>query len=120
MLGQARYYRSLVLDFTAHRHLLFMCASFSLLVGILLVLLHNVWQPPYARILVTILAWWIVIKSILWLGAPETMARCASKCYSGAGYYVAAAVTFIYGMLLMAFGFFYESSLFNGIPFVTE
>ena len=119
MLGQARYYRALLVDFTQHRHLIFMCATSSLLLGIFLVLIHNFWNM-HPRVLLTLFAWWILIKSALWLGAPDTMSRLVGKMYDGSGYYIAAALVLIYGVLLMSVGFYFESGLFNQVPFAQQ
>lgn len=105
MLSRANYYKDLIQRITLDDLSLWIGSSFSLLLGIFLVVIHNVWvlEP---RVLVTIIAWLILIKAILWLALPEKMLEYSQKVYDGAGYYIIAVLMAIVGILILTRGFY--------------
>ena len=109
MIGKAEYYRSLIANLASNGVVIHTCASLWLLMGLFLILIHNNWIY-HPRILVTILAWLITIKSVLWLAAPELMVKWSKSLYSGAGYYVVMFVMAIFGVALMSKGFYFVLS----------
>lgn len=61
-------------DILSQRALLFIMALITLMVGLLLVLSHNVWVMEWP-VIITILAWMILVGGILRLFAPEYVIR---------------------------------------------
>lgn len=106
MIGRASYYRERIAKISIDNVSILSIASIWLLIGILLILVHNVWifEP---RLLVTILGWVIVIKSTLWLAAPSSTMKLAKAVCRGPWYYVVGAITAIFGVLLMSKGFYF-------------
>ncbi|KTC65679.1 Integral membrane protein (PIN domain superfamily) (plasmid) [Legionella adelaidensis] len=104
MIARARYYRELIQDIRADSIEIFFSASVWLFIGIMLVVLHNIWVmgPP---VIVTVIAWLILIKSVFWLAIPEMMLRWTRNLYSGSGFYVVAVIAAIFGVILMSSGF---------------
>ncbi|KGP64387.1 membrane protein [Legionella norrlandica] len=106
MLSRATYYRELLTHLKEGSAAIVTAGSMGLIIGISLVLLHNIWVPE-SEILITIIAWLILIKSILWLAFPEFMVKCSQKAYKGWGYYIISIVAMILGILLLSHGFWY-------------
>ena len=106
MLSRVTYYRAMITRLTPPSGTVVFSAIYGLMLGLFLVIVHNLWpwQHPDV-ILVTVLSWLILIKSILWLALPEYMIRTTQKIYSGAGYYVMVAIAAVLGIFLMIQGF---------------
>lgn len=106
MAGKTKHYRDLMLRLDPYNPAIALCASLGLLLGIFLVVVHNIWawEP---RVVITILGWFILIKSILWLGFPIKSFNFAKKLYLGPGYYVIAIILFLVGLFLLTKGFYF-------------
>jgi uncharacterized membrane protein len=104
MIARADYYRKLVYDMTADKNTLFVSAMFTLIFGLILIVVHNNWIMRF-DLLVTIIAWLIVIKAILWLALPEYMMGVSKKLYKDNMYYVMAVVAGIIGIILLIHGY---------------
>ncbi len=59
-------------DVMQHRGTMFIFSALGLLLGLFLVLIHNIWTFD-ARLAITIISWWILIKSILGLFFPKSL-----------------------------------------------
>ena len=105
LLSRATYYRILVQGMPAQSPGLLTSASYGLMLGLLLVVIHNnwVWEP---RVFVTLIAWFILIKSLLWLAFPEKMLVYTKKAVASPFYYVIIAVMFIMGIIMLTKGFY--------------
>ncbi len=105
LISRASYYRNILTHVKEGSSITLVAASYGLILGIFLVFTHNIWVLD-AEVLVTIVGWIVLIKSLLWLGFPEYMAGITRRMYSGAGYYVIAVITGIIGFLLITHGFY--------------
>ena len=105
MLSRAEYYRNMLTHINAGDSKIFSVATSSLAVGIFLVLIHNIWIWE-SEVLVTMIGWLVLIKSVICLSFPESMANLCNKVYAGWGYYAVAGITGIVGMLLISHGFY--------------
>lgn len=103
LLARAQYYKGLLASVKVCRAAVFIGSVFALILGITLVLVHNLWVWN-SSIIVTILAWIVLIKSLLWLGFPDWMIELNHKLYSGYMYYVTAAIALILGIILLSHG----------------
>ena len=105
LFSRADYYRALVLSMKKPDYAIWVGSSLTLILGIVLVLGHNVWvlEP---RVNVTILAWLVLLKSVLWLSVPERMLVASKKLCASKGYYVITTMIFIWGAALMSRGFY--------------
>lgn len=84
--------------------LLFMSAILTLLLGILLILLHNLWVADW-RVLVTILAWMIFIKGIIRLYFPEFVRSKIKKIKGKKIIFITGWVSLVLGLFLVYHGF---------------
>ena len=105
MLSRVEFYRKLVHDMKPDNSIIIVGGTIGLLLGLCLVDIHNIWVLK-PRIVVTILCWIILIKSLLWLSAPEKMLSMTKKLYAGIGYYILVLFTTLFGVVLMARGFY--------------
>lgn len=106
MLARARYYQNILTRAHAGSSSMAVAGTMGLILGILLVLVHNIWVMDI-EVLITMVAWLVLIKSVLWLGLPEMMANYTHKVYQGPGYYVLAILAGILGVILMSYGFYH-------------
>ena len=104
MLARASYYQELLTHLKVGSSTVVLTGSVGLILGIIMILTHNIWITE-SEVLVTVVAWLVFIKSILWLSFPESMVKCAQKMYSGWGYYLVAIIAGAMGITLMAHGF---------------
>lgn len=105
MLSRAKYYRELLTHVKEGNPTLILAATLGLILGIVLVLVHNIWIWE-SEVLITLVSWFLLIKSVLWLSLPESMVRISHKVYSGSGYYVVASIAGVIGVLLISHGFY--------------
>lgn len=100
MLARASYYREILAQLKVDNVIVPFAAGIGLFCAILLILLHNVWALNLG-VLLTIFAWLLLLKSVLWLLAPECMLSCGQKFYTGHWYYVVAILSGLFGLLMI-------------------
>jgi hypothetical protein len=105
MLARAGYYRNMLTHLKADSPTVVIVATVGLIVSIPLVLVHNIWIWE-SEVLITLIVWFLLIKSVLWLSFPECMVNLSQKIYSGWGYYAVAIIAGIIGILLINHGFY--------------
>ena len=71
----------IIADFERSPALVFMSALFALVLGLVMVMLHNLWTD-IAAILVSLFGWIVLIKGILLLAAPDGLLKFASASAS--------------------------------------
>lgn len=103
--SRAEYYKKLLHDINPHGFGLMIAGSIWLLIGLFLVTIHSSWGG-FARNMISILFWIIVIKSILLLAFPEQLIACSQKLLSGCCYYVMVIIIAIVGIVLMTNGYY--------------
>lgn len=87
LLSRAGFYRQVIAQLKPTDSSIVVGASLGLLFGLALVDTHNIWNQ-YPRVLVTLLCWVILLKSILWLAFTDKMLAftqklCQSRLYYG-------------------------------------
>lgn len=104
MVARASYYQQVLTHLKAGSSSIVLAGSFGLILGIFLVLVHNIWIAE-SEVLITLIAWLVLIKSLLWLSFPEAMVVYSQRMYSGWRYYLLAFIAAAIGVTLMAHGF---------------
>ncbi len=105
MLSRVDFYRDLVKHLDLRNGTIIIGASFGMLLGLLLVDLHNVWiMKP--RVVVTVICWLILIASVCWLSVPELMLAWMRKIYAGRGYYLLTLFIGGWGCVLLFRGMY--------------
>ncbi len=105
MLSRVVYYRQLIADLTTESSLIVLGGWLGLLLGLCLVGVHNIWVLK-PRVALTLVCWLILIKSLLWLSAPEKMLSITKRVYAGIGYYIVVLVLMLSGIILMSRGYY--------------
>ncbi|STX51802.1 Integral membrane protein (PIN domain superfamily) [Legionella busanensis] len=100
MIARADYYRKVVRDLSADKNTVFVSAMFALIFGLIMVVIHNIWEWRF-ELLATIIAWVVLLKAIFWLALPEYMLALSRKVYKDNMYYVMAVIAGIIGIILL-------------------
>ncbi|KTD35862.1 Integral membrane protein (PIN domain superfamily) [Legionella nautarum] len=105
MLVRRDTYRQFVAHLKPSSGLIIMTASFALIIGLFIIVIHNRWvfEPD---VVITLLGWIITIKSILWLAIPEQMLAFTRGLYRSNWYYVFIVILALIGIFLILKGFY--------------
>lgn len=94
-----------VLDgFVENRALMFITSILTTIMGLLLVLNHNLWQSDW-RVVITVISWLALIKGLVGVFIPETFIKLVKSFSSKSCYVVWAVIVIIIGLYLAAKGF---------------
>jgi len=92
-------------DIIKDQPLLFVTGFFTLIMGILMVVSHNIWQWNW-RVIITIMAWSTLLKGILLVFYPQLTESYTLFFVNNIGIsYLTAVFAFITGIILCYFGF---------------
>ena len=67
-------YQAAAKDYINHSGLQLLGGTISLILGVLIIVSHNIWQFDW-RVLITIIGWLILIKGIIWYDFPQNCIR---------------------------------------------
>jgi len=85
--------------------LLLVTGIITIIMGLILVLLHNVWEGTY-EVLITVIAWIVLIKGALYLFFPDGMQKIGKNILKNKSLITVAAVAaLIIGLYLVNIGF---------------
>lgn len=105
LLLQRRMYLSMIAEYHEKRAYFYPHAFTGLVVGLLLVLLHNVWSGGFLPVLVTVLGWAILIKSAgLLVLAPGFIDKMLVAVHSRRTYTILAIIMLVLGIYLFLAG----------------
>jgi hypothetical protein len=99
----------LVKDFAKNSLLIFISGFPALLLGLLIVLNHNIWVND-PRVIITILGWLILVKGVLRLSMPEQLAARVLHMSPKVHFFLLLLVGIV-GAYLTLFGFYGPISL---------
>jgi len=105
MLVRSQETKQFVQDFVSSPGLTYFAGIIVLIMGLLLVLFHNVWTSDW-RSLISVLAWLTLLKGLLYLFFPYYPKWIAKKFANDTFYYTASGVTLVVGAYLLYIGFF--------------
>jgi hypothetical protein len=92
-------------EFIANRALIFLTGILTLLAGVAIVNVHNVWVPDW-RVIVTVLGWLLVLRGIMLIIFPLTVQVFGDRvAMSEAGVTAGATLTFVLGAILCIMGY---------------
>lgn len=103
IMSRMYYYRKIILNLQPQDPIIPVSALMGLLLGVALVVTHNVWTFKHLTV-ITILSWFILIKSLLWLALPEKMLALAKRMTAGTGYYWLIVGLLIAGVVFLGKG----------------
>lgn len=83
----------------------FMIGVIALIIGILMVVMHNVWESSWT-VVITILAWLTLAKGICYVMLPKAMNRMGHAIIQNKNWiYIMAVVNLVLGFYLSYMGF---------------
>jgi hypothetical protein len=99
------HYRRLVVDFGASPLAIYMGGTIALLVGILIVLFHNVWEWRWP-VIITVIGWMSLLKGAVRIIAPKLVANRAARYGRNTNIMMTTAiVVIVLGAVLSYFGY---------------
>lgn len=106
MVFDAARFRPLILDMLNKPPLLFLSGFIALILGILLVVSHNIWVMGW-QVIITLAAWSALIKGIIRVVFPQLFVDTSRKwVQSDMAYYVTGVVLLVLGIFLCYHGFY--------------
>ncbi|MBL7068914.1 MAG: hypothetical protein ISS34_03575 [Candidatus Omnitrophica bacterium] len=92
-------------DFCKNAALVFIAGLFALVIGVVIVLTHNVWVANWT-VMITIIGWGGLIKGIWMIVFPNTVSKFMQAYEKNENLLIAHSVgAFIFGVVLTFFGF---------------
>ncbi len=105
MIFHRKYYLEAAAEMLEHKGLSFFTAIFTLTLGILLVLFHNIWDEVWA-IVISVLAWLTLLKGMVRLFFPKQFEKAIRAYENCTFFYIMMIITVLFGVLLGCYGFY--------------
>ena len=108
VLLRRKQFIELINEFTANRALVFLSGLFALILGLLIVVSHNVWTADW-RAVITVIGWLMLAKGVIRIMLPEKLGTLAVDP-SSAKWTVASVVLLALGIYLTCIGFLADAA----------
>jgi uncharacterized membrane protein HdeD (DUF308 family) len=106
LLMNARRMKSILMDSMDSPPLLLLSGVIALIVGILIVISHNVWVSDW-RVIITIVGWLALLKGINLILFPNSLVEISKKWIeNNSFYYITMFIYLLFGIYLTYIGFF--------------
>lgn len=100
------HYQKVYKTIVKNEGLMIMSGLMALVIGVVLVLAHNVWVQSW-EVLITILAWIAVVKGVLLLLLPTEIGKWVEGLFKGKGFLVFGGLFYlVLGVVFCYFGYF--------------
>lgn len=97
--------RGLIIDTMNNAAFLLLSGFMALIIGILLVVSHNLWVKDW-RVIITIIGWLALLKGITIIFSPASLVNLSNKWMQNeAAYYPTFLFVLLIGILLLYFGY---------------
>ena len=103
MFVRVRQYRQLLDTSDPNSPVILLGGLIGLLLGLFFVGIHNVWVLK-PTLFITLMCWFLLCQSILWLASPDRMLSWTRYACSGSGYYFSALFMVIIGLSYLGRG----------------
>lgn len=101
MITRKDHFKAFVEDFMQSDGLVTVCAAFTIIFGLVLVLLHNHWVHDW-RLLVTIICWWTLLKGCILLFFPTPFSdKARTVLESNSPYYATVVINLVIAFFLL-------------------
>ena len=108
VLLRRKQFAELINEFTANRAMVFLSGLVALVLGLLIVVSHNVWTADW-RAVVTVMGWLMLAKGVIRIMLPEKLATVAVDP-SSTKWTVATTVLLSLGIYLTYIGFLADAT----------
>jgi len=106
ILFNLKTYQKVMEDFFKNAALIYLGGAFALVIGLLIVLSHNVWVTNW-QVIITIFGWLGLLKGIWLIVLPNTAVKISHPYLKKPALLVVhSCVILAFGVLLAIFGFF--------------
>ncbi|MFH1375977.1 MAG: hypothetical protein ABIH35_04910 [Patescibacteria group bacterium] len=106
LLLHKKFYAKILKDFEQHEGLTYFAGIFITILGLIIVLNHNIWELSAAGI-ITFIGWASVVKGIAFLIVPQPLYRMSKGIINSTGLIRVASVIWVAaGGYLVYFGYF--------------
>ena len=83
--------RHIIIEVFNNRALIFVGGIFTLLIGLVIVLSHNIWETNWV-VLITIAGWFTLLKGLAYLFLPQSTLAKLAQFLNKPGFYIAGGV----------------------------
>ena len=104
MLMHQAYSKKVIHEFLAIPSLIALSGGLSLIIGLLLVVSHNIWVAKWP-VLITIIGWIMLLQGCARIFIPDTFVKFMKDLTSKKGYLLMSWVWLLVGLYLMWMGF---------------
>jgi len=105
MLINAKYYKKVFVGMMKDTTFMFMWSIFAIIVGLLIILNHNVWEASWV-IIVTLIGWIGLVKGVVLLVFPGIV-KVFEGWFKNAAFFIAAGFgSLVLGGILLYLGFY--------------
>ncbi len=101
MLFHIKHMLKITKEFWKHDTCMYLAGVFSLVIGLLMVLSHNVWEGDSWHILLTVVGWSALVKGVILMFSPESLKGLSKKFHTKNGLTVASIVIIALGVYLL-------------------
>ena len=108
MLLNMTWFKKMLGDFLKNNVMLFWGGLTSLILGLVLVMAHNVWDGAWYVILVTLFGWGALLKGVFYLVLPDKTAALAKKMMAKMPMWLMALFVLVLGLVFCYAGFYME------------
>jgi len=100
----ADHFRRVLDDMFKNAALTYLMGLTALILGLLLVNYHNIWEANWT-VLITIIAWLALIKGVIIIAFPKLVHRFSKPIFEGPGFRLFPYIAIFMGLLFGYFGF---------------
>ncbi len=105
LLGRQDY-KKIVNDFLGNAGMVYLGGAIALMVGLLIVNTHNLWESKWF-IIITLMGWMAIIKGICYFIFPEQIKKLADKlCKNEKGLKIQLIIVLLFGLFITYKGYF--------------
>ena len=106
LLLNKKFWRQVIEDFSKNAATVLLSGIFALVVGVVIVLTHNVWVANWT-VIITIIGWIALIKGIWIIVFPSTVSRFMQFYQKNESILLVQSIgAIVFGIVLTFFGFF--------------
>lgn len=106
LLMRASFFQKMYQEILKNEALLALSGMFALVLGTVVVLSHNIWEPSWV-VIITLFGWIGLVKGVSILLLPEGMSGMSSEWFKGKSFLkIAGLFYFLLGLVLVYFGWF--------------
>ena len=104
MLAHQQRFKKTMNEFVQNHALVVFSGGVSIVVGLLIVLSHNIWVAEWP-VLITLVGWLMLLQGVMRVFFPDSFAKCMKDLMHKTGYLLMSWIGLIVGIYLVWIGF---------------